>query len=55
MELFRKAGAEGVVIGCLTEDGSLHMEQMQELIAQAGDMKVTLHRAFDVCAAPVKA
>ncbi len=55
VELFRKAGAEGVVIGCLMEDGSLHMEQMQELIAQAGDMKVTLHRAFDVCAAPVKA
>lgn len=52
--LFREAGAEGVVIGCLKEDGSLHMEQMQELIERAGDLKVTLHRAFDVCADPIK-
>lgn len=54
VSLFREAGAEGVVIGCLQEDGSLHMEQMRELIAEAGDMKITLHRAFDVCANPIK-
>ena len=48
VSLFREAGAEGVVIGCLLEDGGLHMEQMRELIAEAVDMKVTLHRAFDV-------
>lgn len=53
--LFRQAGAEGVVIGCLREDGGLHMEQMRELVEDAGDMKVTLHRAFDVCADPIKA
>lgn len=53
--LFREAGAEGVVIGCLQTDGNLHMEQMRELIAEAGDMKVTLHRASDVCADPIKA
>lgn len=52
--LFGEAGAEGVVIGCLDADGSLHMEQMRELIAEAGDMKVTLHRAFDVCADPIE-
>ena len=54
VELFREAGAEGVVIGCLKEDGSLHMEQMRELMDAAGDLKVTLHRAFDVCADPVR-
>lgn len=54
VELFREAGAEGVVIGCLREDGSLHMEQMRELMETAGEMKVTLHRAFDVCADPVR-
>ena len=54
VELFREAGAEGVVIGCLREDGDLHREQMQELMNKAGDMKVTLHRAFDVCADPIK-
>lgn len=52
--LFREAGAEGVVIGCLQADGGLHMEQMRELIEEAGDMKVTLHRAFDVCADPIR-
>ncbi len=55
VELFGKAGAEGVVIGCLKEDGSLHMEQMRELMETAGGMKVTLHRAFDVCADPIRA
>lgn len=52
--LFREAGAEGVVIGCLDADGCLHMEQMKGLMAEAGDMKVTLHRAFDVCANPIE-
>lgn len=52
VEMFREAGANGVVIGCLKEDGSLHMKQMKELMETAGDMKVTLHRAFDVCADP---
>lgn len=53
--LFKEAGAEGVVIGCLREDGRLHMEQMRELVKAAGSMKVTLHRAFDVCADPIEA
>ncbi len=53
VELFREAGAEGAVIGCLKEDGSLHMGQMKELMAAAGRMKVTLHRAFDVCMDPI--
>ncbi len=52
--LFREKGADGVVIGCLKEDGSLHMEQMRELIREAGSMKITLHRAFDVCAEPMR-
>lgn len=52
--LFREKGAEGVVIGCLREDGSLHLERMRELIRMAGGMKITLHRAFDVCADPLR-
>lgn len=54
VELFREAGADGIVIGCLKEDGSLHMEQMRELMEAAEGMKVTLHRAFDVCADPIR-
>ena len=52
---FRKMGAEGVVIGILKPDGTLNMEQMQELMDAAGDMSVTLHRAFDECADPIEA
>ena len=46
---FRKMGAEGVVVGILKPDGTLNMEQMKELMDAAGDMSVTLHRAF-MCA-----
>lgn len=54
VELFKAAGAQGVVIGCLTEDGSLNMTQMEKLMKAADGMQVTLHRAFDVCADPVQ-
>lgn len=49
---FRKLGANGVVIGCLTPDGDLDMEKMKRLIGCAGDMDVTLHRAFDMTRDP---
>lgn len=55
VEHFRKIGAEGVVIGCLRPDGTLHMEQMRELVEAAGEMAVTMHRAFDVCVDPFEA
>ena len=52
---FREMGAEGVVFGVLKPDGTLNMEQMKELMEAAGDMSVTLHRAFDVCVDPIEA
>ena len=52
--LFGEAGAEGVVIGCLSEDGDLDMGQMKELVREADGMKVTLHRAFDLCRDPFR-
>ena len=54
VEDFRKMGAEGVVFGVLKPDGTLNMEQMKELMEAAGDMSVTLHRAFDVCVDPLE-
>ena len=51
---FRKLGADAVVIGCLKEDGSLDLERMKRLVDLAGDMEITLHRAFDVCRDPEK-
>ena len=52
IEMFQKAGAEGVVIGSLNKDGSLNEEHMKRFIDSAKDMSVTLHRAFDMCADP---
>lgn len=52
IDMFRKAGAEGIVIGCLTPDGSLDCEAMHFLIDYAGQMSVTLHRAFDMSKDP---
>ncbi len=46
----RELGAHGVVFGLLNSDGSLASTQVQELVAAAGSMETTFHRAFDVCA-----
>ncbi len=55
VQLFREAGADGVVIGVLKPDGSLDVERMQLLMEAAGNLPVTLHRAFDVCRDPWEA
>ena len=48
-------GVEGVVIGVLDEEGNLNTDAMQELIAEAGSLSITLHRAFDMCRDPYEA
>ena len=55
VKMFRELGADGVVIGTLKQDGSLNMDQMRELVSEAGEMSITLHRAFDMCENPMKA
>ena len=55
VELFRGLGADGAVIGILRPDGSLDQERMRLLMEAAAGMKVTLHRAFDMCRDPFAA
>lgn len=52
VHMYREFGANGVVLGILKPDGTLNLEQMKILVEAAGDMEITLHRAFDVCINP---
>ena len=47
IEVSKKLGANGVVIGMLMEDGSIDVERCSKLITAATDLEVTFHRAFD--------
>ena len=55
VEEFARRGANAVVIGALRPDGSLDLEKLSGLIAAAKGLRVTLHRAFDVCRHPMEA
>ncbi len=48
-KLFSQAGADNLVIGCLTKDGRLDIDANRRIIEAAGDTSVNLHRAFDMC------
>ena len=48
-KLFANAGADNLVIGCLTPDGRLDSEAMKRIIDAANGAPVNLHRAFDMC------
>lgn len=52
IDMFREAGADGIVIGCLMKDGNLDCQAMHRLIEHSGQMSITLHRAFDMCKDP---
>lgn len=44
-----QAGVDGVVLGALTPQGELDLPFLEQCAAQAGTLKRTLHRCFDVC------
>ncbi len=51
----REAGADGIVIGALSSDGSIDMEACRRMIDAAQGMSITFHRAFDMTADADKA
>jgi copper homeostasis protein len=52
IEAARGAGAHGVVIGALSAGGEVDLATTEKLIAAAGSMQITFHRAFDMVADP---
>ncbi|MDA9472702.1 copper homeostasis protein CutC [Enterococcus sp. 5H] len=44
----KKIGTDGVVIGCLTNDGWLDEDALEMLIETAEGLQITFHMAFDV-------
>ena len=55
IEVARQLGADGIVIGCLHEDGTIDMEANRRLVEKAKGMSLTFHRAFDRCRDPFEA
>jgi len=50
IDFCRKRESNGVVVGFLRQDGSVDKVKLKEAVIRAGNMEVTFHRAFDVCA-----
>ncbi|MBO7069342.1 MAG: copper homeostasis protein CutC [Bacteroidaceae bacterium] len=56
IQMARKLGAQGVVIGALTPEGNVDLQACHRMVEAAGkEMHITFHRAFDVCRNPQEA
>ncbi|WP_181243262.1 copper homeostasis protein CutC, partial [Chromobacterium subtsugae] len=55
IELCRRLGVDGVVLGLLTADGDVDVERTRQLAGLAGPLAVTFHRAFDMARDPARA
>lgn len=56
IKMLRQLGVDGVVIGCLTENGDIDIDACRQLVdAAGGDINITFHRAFDRCRCPEEA
>lgn len=50
VRVIREIGAAGIVIGMLTEEGTIDQRGLEMLLSEADGLDVTFHRAFDEAA-----
>lgn len=55
IKMFKKLGVDGIVVGILTKNGEIDLDNMKKFIEVAQDIPIIFHRAFDVCREPLKA
>jgi copper homeostasis protein len=55
MDEARRLGADGFVLGILTERGEIDVERTRALVQRAGSLPVTFHRAIDMTPDPLAA
>ncbi len=55
IDMAKKAGASGIVLGILKADGSVDEARTRELVELARPLNVTFHRAFDMARDPYEA
>ena len=55
IDVARQIGADGVVFGCLTEEGDIDMTKNRLLMEHSEGLSTTFHRAFDRCRDPRQA
>lgn len=54
IRMVRELGFPGLVTGVLDVDGQVDIPRMKKIMAAAGPLAVTFHRAFDLCATRVR-
>ncbi|MDD4569067.1 MAG: copper homeostasis protein CutC [Tepidanaerobacteraceae bacterium] len=54
IEIAKKLGADGIVIGALDEHNRIDEKKLKELLALVDSMDVTFHRAIDITRDPVE-
>ncbi|MGE5457321.1 MAG: copper homeostasis protein CutC [Methanococcaceae archaeon] len=55
IENAKELGADGIVLGILTENGHVDTVRMEKLLKACRPLSVTFHRAFDMTADPLEA